>query len=114
MFGHMFNMAKDIAFSATGKSLLNRKIDRFGKISHLEFDSNKEVIELEVILKGETAPLQVLITGYTLQKIEGKHYLRIQNIKTSREWLNQVVEDYVQNKEFNVPKKYVRLIRKVL
>ena len=110
----MFNMAKDIAFSATGKNLLNRKLDKFGEITHLEFDSNKDEIELEVVLKGETAPLKVILKGYTLTEVEGKHYIRIQNIRTSREWLNHVVEDYVHGKEFKVPKKYVRLIRKVL
>ena len=110
----MFNMAKDIAVSATGKSLLNKKLTKFGEISHLEFDSNKDEIELEVILKGETAPLKVLIKGYTLAEKEGKHYLSIQNIETSREWLNHVAKDYVHDKEFKVPKKYVRLIRKIL
>ena len=110
----MFNMAKDIAVSATGKSLLNKKMDKFGEITHLEFDSNKDEIELEVILKGETAPLKVMIKGYTIREVEGINYLRIQNIRTSREWLNHVVEDYVHGKEFKIPKKYVRLIRKVL
>ena len=31
----MFNIAKDIAFSATGKNLINRKLDKFGEITHL-------------------------------------------------------------------------------
>ncbi len=45
---------------------------------------------------------------------DGVHYISIQNIKTSREWLNHVVQDYVHDKEFKVPKKYVRMIKKIL
>jgi len=110
----MFNMAKDIALSSTGKSLLNRKLDRFGEISHLNLDSTKDEIELEVLLKGELAPLKVILKGYTFTQRDGVHYISIQNIKTSREWLNHVVQDYVHGKEFQVPKKYVRLIKKIL
>lgn len=110
----MFNMAKDIALSSTGKSLLNRKLDRFGEISHLNLDSTKDEIELEVLLKGELAPLKVILKGYTFTQRDGVHYISIQNIKTSREWLNHVVQDYVHGKEFKVPKKYVRLIKKIL
>lgn len=110
----MFNMAKDIALSSTGKSLLNRKLDKFGEISHLNLDSTKDEIELEVLLKGELAPLKVILKGYTFSQRDGVHYISIQNIKTSREWLNHVVQDYVHGKEFKVPKKYVRLIKKIL
>lgn len=110
----MFNIAKDMAFSTTGKSLLNRKLDKFGEITHLNLDSNDDTIELEVLLKGELAPLKVIVNGYTFTQRDGIHYISIQNIKTSREWLNHVVQDYVHDKEFKVPKKYVRMIKKIL
>ena len=110
----MFNMAKDIALSTTGKNILNKKLDKFGEITHLNLDSNGDTIELEVLLKGELAPLKVIINGYTFTQREEIHYISIQDIKTSREWLNHVVQDYVHGKEFKVPKKYVRLIKRIL
>ncbi|CAA6814140.1 MAG: Unknown protein [uncultured Sulfurovum sp.] len=110
----MFNIAKDIAFSTTAKRLLNRKLSKFGELSHLDFNSNKDAIELELLLKGETAPLQIRIKGYTVEEIEGQNYLTIQNIQTSREWMNEVVQSYVNEKKFKISKKQVRLIRRVL
>jgi S-adenosylmethionine synthetase len=110
----MFNLAKDLALSATGKNLINKKLDKFGEITHLNLDSKDDTIELEILLKGELAPLKVIIKGYTFTQKDDVHYISIQNIKTSREWLNHVVQDYVHDKEFKVPKKYVRLIKKIL
>jgi hypothetical protein len=110
----MFNIAKDIAFSTTAKSLLNRKLSKFGELSHLDLDSNKEAIELELLLKGETTPLQIRIKGYTIEEIEGQHYLTVEEVQTSRVWINALVESYVNDKKFKISKKHVRLIRRVL
>ena len=113
MFNGLLNKGKGLALSMAIKKVVNMKIDKFGEVSKLEFNTDAKTIDIEVKLKGETETLKVFIDKYNIREEESKHYLVVNHIKSSKEWLTSVLEEYVNNEKFEVPSEYVKILKVV-
>lgn len=114
MFNGLLNKGKDLALSIAIKKVVNMKIEKFGEISKLEFNTDTKTINVEVKLKGETEDLQVFVNKYDIKEEDSKHYLVVNHIKSSKEWLSLVLEEYVNNEKFKVPAEYVKILKAVI
>jgi hypothetical protein len=73
---------KDLAVSKALKTLGERYVSQFGKIMSLKLDSKKKEIDIELLLKGDSDPIEVHIKGRRYRYIErvdegpcsGPHY----------------------------------------
>jgi len=111
---NILNKGKDIALSATIKKLLNMKIEKYGTIQLLELDSNEKTMKIDVSLKGEESILQAKVHKYSIEQKGKEYFLVLHHVETSREWINLVIEDYLKKEEFNLPEKYVSMIKAVI
>jgi hypothetical protein len=111
---NILNRGKDLAISIAIKKVVNLKIKQFGEVLKSDFDSTTKTIDIEVWLKGEKDILKVFVDKYSIKEENNKHYLIVNNITSSREWLTSVLEKYVTNKKFQIPNEYVKIVKVVI
>lgn len=80
----------------------------------LDLDSKKKRLSAELMLEGEAEPLYITVERYELFEENDVHYLRIQEVSTSRIWLNTLAEQYLEGRRFEIPSKYAHLLRIVM
>jgi len=85
------------------KTLVNQRIEKFGRVTQLEIDSVQKRARFEIALKGELTPLEVHIESYQLQSAESQWFLSVQKVRTSREWITAALEQFVVGRQFPVP-----------
>ena len=107
----MFKGLKDKALSTAIKTAINLKIKEFGEMLRLNLDSQNKKIELELMLLGEKEPLYVEVGSYEISEEDGKHYLIAKDIKTSREWINIVAKNYLENQKFEIPANVAEILK---
>ena len=74
-------------------------------MTHINIDSQKRSLDMELDLKGEAAPLQINIKNYRLIDESGETYIELSDITTSREWINALLRDYpdLEKRHYKVP-----------
>jgi len=107
----MFGKLKDKALSKSLEVAINLKIKEYGKMLKLNLNSQEKTIELEVMLKGEKEPLKVYVNEYVVSEEDGKYYLFAKDIKTSREWINIVAENYLKGEKIEIPEKIAKTLQ---
>ena len=107
----MFRGLKDKALSKSLEVAINLKIKEYGEMLKLNLDSQNKTIEFEVMLKGEKEPLKVFVNNYEISEENGKYYLYAKDIKTSREWINIVAENYLKDEKIEIPEKIAKTLQ---
>ena len=107
----MFRGLKDKALSKSLEVAINFKIKEYGEMLKLNLDSQNKTIEFTIILKGEKEALEVFINNYEISEEEGKYYLYAKDIKTSREWINIVAENYLKGEKVELPEKIAKTLQ---
>jgi len=110
----MLKSLKDKTLSFAIKSAINFKIREFGEMLKLNLDSKNKTIELEVMLLGEKEPLYVNVGKYEIIKENDKYYLLAKDIKTSREWINILAKNYLENQKFEIPQNIAKTLQIVV
>lgn len=104
LFSHL-NPAKDYLLAGAVKLWFNQTHKRYGQMTHIQIDSQNHRIDVELKLKGETSPIQLSLKSYQLSSEAGETLITIGEIETSREWITQLISDYLPSdkKRFKVP-----------
>ena len=99
------NPAKDYLLAGAVKLWFNQTLKRYGQMTHIRIDSQNHRIDLELELRGESSPLQISVKSYELSSEAGESFIALGEIETSREWVNQLICDYLppDKKRFKVP-----------
>ena len=110
----MFSKIKDKTLSATAKIAINTQIKEYGKMLKLNLDSKEKSIELEVMLEGEKEPLSIKVEHYTLEEENGKFFLKIYGVETSRAWINTIASTYLEGKSFEIPAEHAKILKVIV
>src|SRR6185503_16054340 len=101
--------AKDHLVASAAPAVLNETIMAdYGKITRLELDSAAKKLHVEVLLRGESQPIQVEIGSYKIEPSDKGVFLTIQQVTTSREWITTLVRQQLVNKPIALPKQFAR------
>jgi hypothetical protein len=88
-------LARNMAVSGvclTVKCWLNLYlIKEYGEMLKLEIDSENRTMNVEVLLKGESAPIRIHVGRYDCVTGNGNSGVVLQEISTSREWMNSLI-----------------------
>ena len=100
-----FNPAKDFALEVAVKLWFNQTQNRYGHMTHIKIDTTAKSIHVELDLDGEPTPLKIDVASYQLNSESGETIISLGDIVTSREWINQLINDYLppEKKSFKVP-----------
>ena len=107
----MFRGLKDKALAKSVELAINLKIKEYGEMLKLNLDSKNKTIEFEIMLKGEKEPLTVFVNNYEISEENGKYFLYAKDIKTSREWINVVAENYLKGEKIELPEKIAKTLQ---
>lgn len=110
----MFKKAKDAMLSSGAKKFIESQIKEYGQVLKFNLDSKTKSIELEVMLEGEKEPLHVKVNRYEMNEEDGKDYIIINDVVTSRTWINAVAAKYLQGKRFKVPSEYASMLKMMI
>jgi len=107
----MLRSLKDKTLSFGIKQAINLKIKEFGEMLKLNLDSQNKTISLELMFLGEKEPLYVEVGSYEISEEDGKYYLLARDVKTSREWINIVAKNYLENQKFEIPESVAKTLK---
>ena len=110
----MFKAIKDTAVSKGLQLTANSLIKEYGKVLKLNVNSKDKSIDLEVMLDGEVEPISIKVGKYDIIEENGKKFIEIDNITTSRSWLNKVAINFINGKKLELPQKYSDIIESII
>ncbi len=110
----MFKKMKDTTLSKAAKIAINTQIKEYGKMLKLNLDSKQKSIEMEVMLDGEHEPLSVHVRNYEMTEENGKHFLKVHGVTTSRAWINTMASSYLEGKTFEIPAEYAKILKVIV
>ena len=93
----------DSAVALGVREYFNSRHGAWGTMTALRIDTKNKKAALDLELKGETLPLNVNVERYELTTVGDKTFIEIVEINTSREWVNVLARDFLQDKKFEVP-----------
>lgn len=82
---------------------LNHRYAPLGSMTQLQIDPATRTIRLQLELKGEASPIRIELREYSLSERDGKTWVRIGQLETSREWLTVLGREWLTGREIAVP-----------
>ena len=83
------------------ESLFKRQITKwlsdFGEVEHAEISAESSKILLSIVLKGEDTVTDIAIYEYSILKTHGHYTFKFEKIKTSKPWMNMLIEKYIEH-----------------
>jgi len=113
-FKSALTQSKDKTLSRVVKEAFNYKLKEYGEIVEFHLDSDAKTITLEVLLEGEVEALRVEVKSYEIIQEDEKHFLLVNDIITSRAWINTLVEKHLDRQKFQIPNEYVKILKLVV
>ena len=85
--------------AAAARAALNAQyLQPYGSITELKIDSNNKSLFVTLALKGEHEPVEIRVPRYELVQRGGETFLELDEIITSREWLNVLLREHLAEK----------------
>lgn len=99
----MLSRIKDAALEKGLLVLLRPQVERYGDLRDISLDTSKRKLTAEVHLRGDAEPLTVHQAHYRLEQDGDRVVLVVSDIKVSREWLQNLVNDHFKEVRLKVP-----------
>jgi len=99
----LLTRAKDAALQKAIRAFLKPKLQRYGELKDFTLDTAAKRVTARVLLHGESTPLAVTEAHYRLERDSGQWFVVIYGIKTSKPWVQHLLEDYFPQLRFKVP-----------
>lgn len=104
---------KDDVSKISAKIILGKILKKYGELIHLNIDTLKKCLSIEIILKGEDKPIVITINNYEVFSHPAPA-IKFKSVNVDREWINLLAGDYLEGKEFPIPRKYSLIIKLIL
>lgn len=111
--GQTLNSTKDRLLAKGAMTHCNKHIEKYGTVLDLQLDTVQRALSVTLMLKGETSPVEIHVREYAFSTVEGKSVLVIDGnkIDTSREWLANLIRDYLGQKQLSVPENLEWIVK---
>ena len=96
------------------KKILSHFVNDFGEVSGISINTNNKSINATLVLKGEPGPILMSITKYQIVAKKGAEFFVINEYSISREWIDLATKKYMSKPEFEIPKPFVSVVKKLL
>jgi hypothetical protein len=107
----LFAKAKDRVVEQLALAYLNNNLlGPYGRATELRIDSTARQISICVELKGETSPVEIVITDYELRSEANRHVAVLKGVRTSRAWLTALAENRLLNVPLKLPPQVAQLL----
>jgi hypothetical protein len=99
----LLSRAKDAVLQKAVRAFLTPKLDRYGELKDFDLDTSAKRLTAEVLLHGDATPLKITEALYRLEQDGGEWFVVVYGIKTSKPWVQHLLEDYFPELKFKVP-----------
>ncbi len=86
----------------------------YGTVRSVSLNSAERWFEVELELKGESAPVRVRAEEVTFRTVGQRVHARIGRVEASREWLTRLGSQFVVGREFPLPPHVATAVRVLL
>jgi hypothetical protein len=94
---------KDAALEQAVLMFARRKFERYGELCSLKVNTADKVLSAEVKLKGELEPVRISRAKYRLDSKGDQKLLVLYDVKVSKEWAQNLLEDRFQELPITIP-----------
>jgi len=88
----------NFAATAVRGTLNSTYLHPYGAVTELNIDSENKSLSMVLELKGENQPVEIRVPHYEIVQRGDETFLELGEIITSREWLNTLLRDHVNEK----------------
>ena len=107
--------AKDRLVESVAPAFLNTSVLKpYGRIVTLKLNSKQKRMDADLELKGERELVRAQVDQYELIQEEGRLFLSIQAISTSREWLTELAVHFLVGRRILVPPEAAKFLSRLL
>jgi hypothetical protein len=107
--------SKDRLVETMAPGVLNSGfLQPYGRVTSFKLNSESRELDVTVELNGEVEPLRVHIQEYELIEEDGKMFLVIHRIVTSRAWLTALVRDLAAGRKLELPENIAKQVARFL
>ncbi len=85
------------------KHYLNRRYSSIGKVSILKVEPAARKVFAELLLQGESEPIQVTVERYELTESAGRLFIEVLEVKASLAWVNALAPLLLKDRKFVLP-----------
>lgn len=83
-------------------------------MTELKIDNVRKNIEVTVMLKGESSPIQIKCSQYDLKTDGEIGSLTVGDVSVSREWMNLLATEFLKNRPLPLPASAAKWLKLVL
>jgi len=88
---------------------------RYGEVTVVEWNGRARSLRIEVVLMGETEPVEVLVERYEVEIGEdGRTGVIMTGVRVSRAWMHELARTQVEARRLRVPEALAPVVRRVL
>ena len=81
---------------------------------NIKIDPDSKSIKLSILLLGEDKPLDIDIKSYELIEEDNKSFIKINEVETSKTWLNILIFEFVENNKIEISNKISKLLKIII
>jgi hypothetical protein len=96
--------AKDAVAGKSARLYLNELLARYGRLEDFSIDSREGSMQFTCLLHGELQPILVRIDEYRIEQQGQSFALRLLRCRCDRPWVQALLDDFVQDKTFPLPR----------
>ena len=93
---------------------LNYKLKGLGRMLDFKIDPETKTIDVSVLLIGEPEKLDISVKSYEMIERDGKSFIKIGEIETSKTWLNIVLDEFAKGDEVELSAKTANLLKLIM
>jgi hypothetical protein len=109
--GRVLRGSKDAALALAVRGFFNAKFSKIGEMTELLVDTKKRAFRLRLDLAGEAEPIEIHVKKYSLERRGERATLTIVDANASREWLTQVLREFVVGQKFTIPDRAATVLK---
>lgn len=94
---------KDAGLASMVRLALEPKLRPYGTMTQLQLDSATKTIRLTLDLKGEPAPIELILRDYAIQETDGRFYVTVREVVSSREWITALASQFAVDRPIEIP-----------
>jgi hypothetical protein len=93
----------------------NHFLKRYGHMTHLKINRDQKSADFELLLLGETAPIQISIASYAYEKLpDSTGRITLTGVKVSRPWMQELAKQVAEGKPLPVPAEFAGFLAMIL
>ncbi len=110
IIGRLGKAVKDGALSVGLRAFFNEKFGEYGEVRDCAVDTAKGSIVAHVVMRGERDPITVTIDRYELLQDDGKVFIVIRKLTTTRQWITLLLNRVLDGRRFEIPASVSKIL----